>query len=84
MQQRRGTALKGVDPDRGRRARQNNIITARNSAREEQLSNRRRVTYNAAMQPSLVAGDSTQDVALSLVDLQANVRPSEVCIRYMI
>jgi hypothetical protein len=74
MQQRRGATLKGVDPDRGRRTRQNNIVTARNSAREERLSHRRRVTGDTEGQVLFGATDSTNDHKMSLQDLQANVR----------
>jgi hypothetical protein len=77
MQQRRGAALKGVDPDRGRRTRQNNIVTARNNAREERLSHRRRVTGDPDAQAIVSASNSTNDPRMSLADLQKNVRLSK-------
>jgi hypothetical protein len=74
MQQRRNTALKGVDPDRGRRERQSNIVAARTNAREERLNNRRRIAPDGPTMSAFFASDSTNDAKRSLDELPTNVR----------
>jgi hypothetical protein len=75
MSGRRQTALMGVDPDRGRRERKNNIVSARQNAREERLNHRRRLDSDATQ--SQMFDQDALDVrggAGSLDALQANVR----------
>jgi Importin beta binding domain len=71
MQQRRST-LRGVDPDRGRRERQNNIIAARTNAREERLNNRRRIAHDGPA-TSAMGNENPNDLRQSLEDLPTQV-----------
>ena len=73
MNQRR-TALMGVDVERGRRERKNNIVNARANAREERLNNRRRLENTDVANDTSFAADSNQAGARSLEQLPANVR----------
>ena len=74
----RRNALRGVDPDRGRRERQNNIVAARNNAREERLNHRRRIADDGSGGMALTgANDSTNDIRRSLEDLPVQVRETQ-------
>eukprot|EP00892_Ulva_mutabilis_P006136 jgi/Ulvmu1/3895/UM018_0116.1 len=74
MNARRHAALLGVDPDRGRRERKNNIVNARANAREERLNHRRRLESDDPAQNLLFAQDSNVGGAVrSLEDLSGNV-----------
>jgi hypothetical protein len=73
MSQRR-VALMGVDPDRGRRERKNNIVNARANAREERLNNRRRLESSDQMEHTAFAQDSNAGSGpRSLEDLPTQV-----------
>lgn len=73
MNQRRA-ALIGVDVERGRRERKNNIVNARANAREERLNNRRRLENTDVAGDASFASDSNQGGARSLEELPSNVR----------
>jgi hypothetical protein len=75
MQQRRA-ALMGVDVEKGRRERKNNIVNARANAREERLNNRRRLAQSDIDGiDANFAADSNQGGARSLEELPNNVCP---------
>ena len=85
MNARRHAALLGVDPDRGRRERKNNIVNARANAREERLNHRRRVESDDPSQNLLFAQDSNVGGAVrSLEDLSGNVWRNHYLKNYML
>ena len=73
MAQRRA-ALIGVDVERGRRERKNNIVNARANAREERLNHRRRLENDDVAGDTSFASDSNQGGgSRSLEELPKNV-----------
>jgi hypothetical protein len=74
MVNRRHAALQGVDPDRRRRERKNNIVNARANAREERLNHRRRLDADPAQEAQLATNVASTGPARGLEELQTNVR----------
>lgn len=74
MSGRRSNALKGIDPERGRRDRQNNIVAARANAREERLNNRRKIGPEQPAMSGMGGGDANSDIRRTLEQL-----PQTVC-----
>lgn len=75
MVSRRHAALQGVDPDRRRRERKNNIVNARANAREERLNHRRRLDADPAQEAQLATESNVSGGPLrGLEELQTNVR----------
>lgn len=76
---RRHAALQGVDPDRRRRERKNNIVNARANAREERLNHRRRLDADPNQEAQLATNVSSAGPARGLEELQTNVRFRNRC-----
>jgi hypothetical protein len=74
MVNRRHAALQGVDPDRRRRERKNNIVNARANAREERLNHRRRLDADPTQEAQLATNVTSVGPARGLEELQTNVR----------
>jgi hypothetical protein len=75
MVNRRHVALQGVDPDRRRRERKNNIVNARANAREERLNHRRRLDADPTQEAQLATESNVPGGQLrGLEELQTNVR----------
>ena len=73
MVNRCSAALQGVDPDRRRRERKNNIVNARANAREERLNHRRRLDADPNQEAQLATNVSSSGPARGLEELQTNV-----------